>query len=232
MPKLTVEDLVRIRGERAENLERGIQHYSQAIEVYTRQADPERWALIQDNLGEAYRDRIRGDGAENLERAIRHFSQALEVYTRQTDPELHRQIRTRRGHAHFARADWAAAHADYQAAILGAEEARLTVLLEEVGERISANISQAYANDTYALARLGQLHSAWERGESGRTHVLREALARREMEQALTGLPPEIQQPYRQAWEEEQALRRLTKLPQGAPGRLDYLEARPLLEAA
>ena len=41
----------RIRGERAENLERAIHHYTLALEVRTRQADPERWAGTQNNLG-------------------------------------------------------------------------------------------------------------------------------------------------------------------------------------
>jgi CHAT domain-containing protein len=188
--------------------------------------------MTQNNLATAYSDRIRGDRADNIEQAIHHYAQDLEVYTLEAWPERSRGVYSRRGHAYFAQADWAAAHADYDAAIRQAEEARLSSLLEEVSERISADISRAYANDTYALARLGQRRQAWERGESGRTRALREALARREMEQALTRLPPQIQQSYRQAWEEEQALRRRMELPKGSPGYLDYPEARPLLEAA
>jgi tetratricopeptide (TPR) repeat protein len=76
----------RIRGDRAENLERAIHHFTLALEVYTRQADPERWAATQNNLANAYRNRIRGDRAENLERAIHHYTLALEVYTRQAFP--------------------------------------------------------------------------------------------------------------------------------------------------
>jgi CHAT domain-containing protein len=220
------------RGDRADNIEQAIHHYAQALEVYTRQAFPSDWAMTQNNLATAYSDRIRGDRADNIEQAIHHYAQALEVYTLEAWPERSRGVYSGRGHAYFAQADWAAAHADYDAAIRQAEEARLASLLEEVSERISADISRAYANDTYALAWLGQQRQAWERGESGRTRALREALARREMEQALTRLPPQIQQSYRQTWEEEQALRRRMELPKGSPGYLDYPEARPLLEAA
>jgi TPR repeat protein len=74
-------------GDRAENLERTIHHYRQALEVYTRAADPERWALIQSNLGNAYLHRILGEQAENLEYSIHHYQQALEVRTRAADPE-------------------------------------------------------------------------------------------------------------------------------------------------
>jgi CHAT domain-containing protein/tetratricopeptide (TPR) repeat protein len=77
----------RIRGERADNLEMAIAYYQQALEVYTRQAFPEQWAMTQHNLASAYRNRIRGERADNLEMAIAHFQQALEVYTRQAFPE-------------------------------------------------------------------------------------------------------------------------------------------------
>jgi CHAT domain-containing protein/tetratricopeptide (TPR) repeat protein len=73
-------------GERADNLERALEHYTQAQEAYTRQADPEGWAGTQYDLGTAYANRIHGVRADNLERAIEHYDQALEVYTRQANP--------------------------------------------------------------------------------------------------------------------------------------------------
>ena len=75
-------------GDRAENLERAIEHCRQASEVYTRQAFPADWAMTQNNLGLAYKNRVRGERAANLEQAIKHFIQALEVYTKQAFPEL------------------------------------------------------------------------------------------------------------------------------------------------
>lgn len=51
--------------EPAENLERAISHYRQALEVCTLDAYPEEWAAIQNNLGSVYADRIRGERAEN-----------------------------------------------------------------------------------------------------------------------------------------------------------------------
>ena len=73
--------------ETAENIELAISHYNRALEVYTREAFPEKWALTQNNLGNAFNNRIRGDRAENIEQAISHYNQALEVYTRDTFPE-------------------------------------------------------------------------------------------------------------------------------------------------
>jgi tetratricopeptide (TPR) repeat protein len=73
----------RIRGDRAENLELSIGHLKAALEVYTRQNFPERWAMSQANLANAFENRIRGDRAENQELSIGYLKAALEVYTRQ-----------------------------------------------------------------------------------------------------------------------------------------------------
>jgi len=214
------------------DMPRRIELCQQALRQVDREENPVLWAALQNELANSLLETPLGERAENIERAIHHYTQALEVYTPEAWPERSRGVHSRRGHAHFTRADWAAAHADYEVAIRQAEQVLLTALLEEAEEQIAADISRAYANDTYTLARLGQPRPAWERGESGRTRTLREALARREMESALDELPPEIRQPYRQAWQEEQALRRQMKLPEGTPGHLSYPEARPLLEAA
>ncbi|MEQ9666756.1 tetratricopeptide repeat protein, partial [Coleofasciculus sp. G2-EDA-02] len=76
----------RIRGERAENIERAIASYQAALEVRTRDAFPSNWAMTQNNLGVAYGDRIRGERAENIERAIASYQAALEVRTRDAFP--------------------------------------------------------------------------------------------------------------------------------------------------
>ena len=73
--------------KRPSNLEIGIAGYEIVATVFTRQAFPEEWATIQNNLGLAYLCRIRGERAENLEAAIRCFSAALEEYTRQGFPK-------------------------------------------------------------------------------------------------------------------------------------------------
>src|SRR5882762_5437259 len=71
-----------LSGDRADNLERAIHHYEEALTVYSRVAFPREWAATQNNLAAAYGDRIRGERADNLERAIHHCEEALTVYTR------------------------------------------------------------------------------------------------------------------------------------------------------
>ena len=55
--------------------------------VRTREAFPQDWAMTQNNLGTAYRDRIQGSRAENLEAAIKAFEAALTVRTREAFPQ-------------------------------------------------------------------------------------------------------------------------------------------------
>ncbi|OJJ25934.1 hypothetical protein BI308_09390, partial [Roseofilum reptotaenium AO1-A] len=71
----------------AENLERAIACYEAALQVRTRSAYAEDWAMTQNNLGTAYNYRLWGERAENLERAIACYEAALQVRTRSADAE-------------------------------------------------------------------------------------------------------------------------------------------------
>ncbi|NCS10977.1 MAG: CHAT domain-containing protein [Microcystis aeruginosa G13-09] len=77
----------RIRGGKAENLERAIAAFNEALKVYTFDAFPKNWAMAQSNLAGAYCDRIRGDRANNLERAIASSTEALKVHTFDAFPQ-------------------------------------------------------------------------------------------------------------------------------------------------
>ena len=74
-------------GNRALNVELSIAAYEAALQVYTRDAFPQQWAMTQNNLGSAYQNRIRGDRADNLERAIAAYEAALQVRTRDAFPQ-------------------------------------------------------------------------------------------------------------------------------------------------
>ncbi|MBD2451427.1 CHAT domain-containing protein [Nostoc sp. FACHB-152] len=72
----------RILGDKAENLEKAIACYQNALSIRTREDFPELWAQTQMNLASAYRHRLRGDAAENVEMAIAANQSALQVYTK------------------------------------------------------------------------------------------------------------------------------------------------------
>lgn len=83
----------RIQGDQAENLELSIECYRNTLSIYTPDADTDadkiRWADIQNNLANTYRDlaniyrnRIHTNPEVNLERAIACCCNALYVYFR------------------------------------------------------------------------------------------------------------------------------------------------------
>ncbi len=74
-------------GSRKNNLEISIAGYQAALEIRTRAAFPEDWAMTQNNLAAAYSDRIKGEKSENIEQAITAFQSALEIRTREAFPE-------------------------------------------------------------------------------------------------------------------------------------------------
>ncbi len=75
------------QGNRAENIEHAIEHYNQALKVFTQQKYfLEYWTRVQNNLAAAYIIRIRGDKADNIEKAIKYCNQALQARTCQEVP--------------------------------------------------------------------------------------------------------------------------------------------------
>src|SRR6266852_2814246 len=55
----------RSEGERRENLEQAIACYQEALRIFTPQTSPDFYALLQQNLGEAYQHRLAGNRQEN-----------------------------------------------------------------------------------------------------------------------------------------------------------------------
>jgi CHAT domain-containing protein/tetratricopeptide (TPR) repeat protein len=90
--------------DRAENLEQALGHLQLALEVYTRETNPQEWADAHARLGIVYYNRIRGERAENLEQAIAHNMQALEVFTHADSPERWASIQANLGNNYHQRA--------------------------------------------------------------------------------------------------------------------------------
>jgi len=87
-------------GSRASNLEIAITGFQVVTIVFTREAFPEEWATLQNNLGSAYCERIWEERAKNLEAAIRCYSAALEIRTREAFPEQWAQTQNNLGNAY------------------------------------------------------------------------------------------------------------------------------------
>jgi hypothetical protein len=72
-------------GGDARTLREAVTLLRRAQEVWTREAAPERWAALQNEIGSAYQEMPSGDRAANLSAAIAHHESALEVF----DPVRH-----------------------------------------------------------------------------------------------------------------------------------------------
>ncbi|MEM7713876.1 MAG: CHAT domain-containing protein, partial [Cyanobacteria bacterium P01_A01_bin.68] len=77
----------RIKGNKADNIEKAIAFYNAALEVRTRNEFPQDWATTQINLANAYKNRGKESKADNIENAITFSKAALEVYTRNDFPQ-------------------------------------------------------------------------------------------------------------------------------------------------
>lgn len=68
-------------------IEKAIVAYNNTLQVFTREAFPQEWAVLQNDLGGVYLKRIQGDQQENLEKAMQCYKESLEVFDRATYPE-------------------------------------------------------------------------------------------------------------------------------------------------
>ena len=77
--------------------------YQQVLNVYSEQNFSQKWAKIQNSLGNVYLDKNQGSKADNLERAISCFNSALEVYTRESFPSEWAMTQNNLGNAYSNR---------------------------------------------------------------------------------------------------------------------------------
>ncbi|AFZ57963.1 CHAT domain-containing protein [Anabaena cylindrica FACHB-243] len=75
--------------------------YEVALLVLNHDDFPEKWASIQNNIGEIYRNKIIGDCKENLEQAVNRYKSALAVLKSECSPELCAAIHNNLGVAYI-----------------------------------------------------------------------------------------------------------------------------------
>ena len=165
-------------GDRAANLARAIDCYTEALRFRTAEAAPLDYAMTQNNLGTAYAELPTGDRAANLARAIDCYTEALRFYTAEAAPAECRLTARSLGDVHFEQGRWAEAHTAYSSAIRAGEFLYQATGSEAGRQAELGAAGDAVAADAYCLARLGRLAEAVQRLEAGRARALGEALAR------------------------------------------------------
>jgi CHAT domain-containing protein len=78
----------RLLGDPMENRQQAISFCKYALNIYTRETDPEKWAKLRHLLGTIYAERVMwGDEGANTQEALRNYQAAQEVFTRESFPE-------------------------------------------------------------------------------------------------------------------------------------------------
>ncbi|MCA9305067.1 MAG: hypothetical protein KDA16_00925 [Phycisphaerales bacterium] len=85
--------------DRAQCIERAIDHFEGALVTISREKMPDLWAQAHYQLGIAWLDAPSGDRAENLQKATRHLGMAAEVWTRDENPGRWAIVHNAAGHA-------------------------------------------------------------------------------------------------------------------------------------
>ena len=136
----------RLRGDRADNLEKAITNLQAALVVFTRQADPQNWGKAHNNIGIAYWGRIHGERADNQENAIAHFEQALAIFSRESADREWAQLQNNLAVVYLQRIR--GERADNQEKTIAHLEAALTVFTREAEPLLWAqaqvNLGSAY----------------------------------------------------------------------------------------
>ena len=165
-------------GDRADNIERSIEHYNNALKVRTEKDFSEQWAMTQNNLAKAYEDRILGERADNIDQAIDHGNQALNVYKPREFPSLCRKTARGLGDLYLEGRRFQEAGKAYSQGMEAAEELYGAAIFQSSREAELAETRSLYRRGGYALARSGDAVKAAEALERGRARGLGDALAR------------------------------------------------------
>ncbi len=138
--------LARVRGERADSLEKAIAHLQTALALWTRETAPVDWARAHNNLAIAYSGRIRGERAGNLELAIAHLKAAEPILSRAAHPQEWGQLQNNLAVAYLGRFE--GDRADNLEAAIQHFEAGLSVLTKDANPyqwaTIQHNLAGAY----------------------------------------------------------------------------------------
>ena len=148
----------RIRGDRADNLEKAIAAYEAALTVSTREALPPDWARRR-TTSASPTHRIRGDRADNLEKAIAAYEAALTV--RRARPCRASGRRRRTTSPSPIRDRIRGDRADNLEKAIGAYEAALTVITREACRGSGRDAEQSRPRLSTASAAIGP--TTWRR---------------------------------------------------------------------
>ena len=173
-----------------ENIENAINIFSAALEVFSRTDFPEQWAMIQNNLGNAYRQRILGYRIENFEKAIEFCTNAFEVFTHTSFPQNHASTLSNIGIIYQEAQQLTEAYTTFNSAIIIVESLRGEIISGDESKRKQAETwNKLYRHIVEVCLELGNIIEAIEYVERSKTRNLVEQILERDSKNIF---PPEV----------------------------------------
>ncbi|MDZ8227687.1 CHAT domain-containing protein, partial [Nostoc sp. ChiVER01] len=158
--------------------------------VFTPEALPFEWAITQNNLGIAYRDRIKGDRADNIENAIAAFTAALTVRTSEALPIEWVETLWELGITYQNANQFPKAYNTFKSAIATIEFLREEIVSGEESKRKQAEqFNEVYSRIVEVCRELNKTTEAIEYVERSKTRNLVEQILERD---SKTIFPPEV----------------------------------------
>ena len=173
-----------------EDIENAIATFSVVVEVFSRTDFPELWAMTQNNLGNAYRQRIQGNKRENFEKAIEFCTNALEVFTCTSFPHNHVLTLCNIGILYQEAQQLTKAYATFNSAIRIVESLRGEIISGDESKRKQAEEwNKLYRRMVKVCRELNKITEAIEYVERSKTRNLVEQILERDSKNIF---PPEV----------------------------------------
>ncbi|MEH2330399.1 CHAT domain-containing protein [Nostoc sp.] len=189
----------RVQGDPQENFNLAVKAYQNSLKIYTCENHPFTYAILQNNLGNAYRDQGLATSA------INYYWLALEIHIHTAYPNESLRASRNLGNTAFKFGYWDEAIKGYNIAIKAVETSGSWVKSESRRQKILEESIGIYESMVQACINVGQIEKAFEYSERSRSKRLVDLMASYNLSQGEE-IPPKIQELLQQYEELQQQI--------------------------
>ncbi|MEH2452688.1 CHAT domain-containing protein [Nostoc sp.] len=189
----------RVQGDPQKNLQLAVKYCYDSLKFYTRENYPFVYAILQNNLGNAYRDQ----GLTTI--AITHYGLALEIHTPEIYPVEAVISAHNLGKTAFKSGLWKEAIDGYSIAIKAVETSRSWIKSESRRQKILEESIGIYESMVQACINAGEIEKAFEYSERSRSKRLVDLMASYNLSQGEE-IPPAVKELLQQYEELQQQI--------------------------
>jgi CHAT domain-containing protein len=177
----------RIQGYKEDNLKLAVKAFENSLNFYTFENYPFEYSILQNNLGNVFRDQGL------VKRAINCYRSVLEINTPKIYPIDAKMAARNLGNTAFKSRLWTEAIEGYSIAIEALETSRTWIKSESRRQEILEDSINIYQNIVQAYINNKQIDKAFEYSERSRSQRLVELMASSHLSQG-ENIPPNVQE--------------------------------------